>query len=417
MPVTKLTWKQVRTQVAINLMGVEFVASSPTLAGTTSTIIDNSLRHVDPGSWVLGTGGTIDGDLSRVVSFEPSGHIIKVEPALSASTLTTHTYEIYDSRFPPGLLLNFANQAIDRAAGRFYAREESLALHSDGQQMRYDLPSEFALLDKIEYRNRVSRKEVHNCGRVFDEATDADITVATDSEIKKSGSNSLRFTVVGAVSNGDLVSDSIVSTDFSFGDTLEGWVRCTAALAAADLNILLDDTASCVSPLETLAVPAVAADTWTFFRVPLANQELDTAIISVGLECNANAGAMTIWLDDLAIVKERSAHWERLSKRSWSLDREGDDIILTRDGVNQLGYSLLKLSGGSYPTRLSADTDVLDLPEQYIINAATAFAMMGNSTGRENDPQDRRGMSAYWVGAFAEAERKFPRMQNARKID
>jgi len=417
MPVIGLTWKQVRTQVARNLMGESFVASAPTYAGSTTTIIDNKLRHVEPGSWVLGTGGTIDGDLARVDSFEPSGHTIKVEPALSAATATSHTYEIYDSRYPPALLMDFANQAIDRAAGRFYAREESVALHGDGAQLRYDLPSEFAMVDKIEYRKRVSSKEVHACDKVFDEATDSDITIAIDTEIKKRGSSSIRFTVGAGVSNGDLVSDSISSTDYSFGDTLEGWVKCTTALASGDLNILLDNTASCASPVETLTVPAIAADTWTYFRVSLATPELCTAIISVGLEYNANAGANTIWLDRLSVVANDTAEWEKLSKRSWSLDREGNDIIFTRDGANQIGYALLKISGGSYPTRVTGDTSVLDIPEQYIVNATTAFALMGNSMGRENDPEDRRGMSAYWVGAFAEAERKFPRMQNARKID
>ena len=100
----------------------------------------------------------------------------------------------------------------------------------------------------------------------MDESVDSDFTVTTDTKVKKQGTASNRIVVAAGASAGDIVTDSITSKDISAYDYIEFWARSTVATSAGNLKILLDDTANCASPVETLSVPALVADTWTFCR-------------------------------------------------------------------------------------------------------------------------------------------------------
>ena len=137
--------------------------------------------------------------------------------------------------------------------------------------------------------------------------------------------------IASGASAGDFVTDSITSKNISGYDYIEMWVKSTVATSAGNLKLLLDDSASCASPLETLSIPALTADTWTFVRMQLSTPELDTAIISVGLEYDSDLGACTVWIDDIAAVKNDTAEWSTLDRRLWKIDKEARDLILLRD--------------------------------------------------------------------------------------
>ncbi len=218
------------------------------------------------------------------------------------------------------------------------------------------------------------------------------------------------------MSNGDLVSDSIDSKDLSAMTHVNLWVYVSTAVAAGDLALLLDNTANCASPVETITLPAISARTWTFVQLALANPEDDTAIISIGLEYNANAAANDIWLDEIVAVNHDKSDWIELPKHLWWIDKENNDLVFSLAGVQTMGYSLMKLSGGSVPTALSSDTDVCDIPEQFVIARATALLLMGGSQGREADTFDRRGLAAYWDGRAQQERNRFPVLMNVRKL-
>ena len=98
------------------------------------------------------------------------------------------------------------------------------------------------------------------------------------------GSASNKFVIAAGASAGDIATDSITSVNLAKYDYIEFWIKSTVATSAGNLKILLDDSASCASPIETLNVPALTANTWKYCRVALSNPHTDTAIISVGLE-------------------------------------------------------------------------------------------------------------------------------------
>jgi hypothetical protein len=238
-----------------------------------------------------------------------------------------------------------------------------------------------------------------------------------DTEDKKQGTKSNKIIIPAAASAGQIVTDSITSKNISGYDTIEMWVKSTVATSAGNLKLLLDDSASCASPLETLEIPALSADTWTFVRMSLANPETGTAIISVGLEYDADLGACTVWIDDISAVANDTAEWTTLDRRNWKIDKESRDLVLIRDGQCTVGYSLIKITGGDKPALLTSDDTTTEIGEEYIIANSAALALLSTSGGPGTDPDAKRQISAYWSDQAQRARRAFPMLVNVRSVD
>ena len=238
-----------------------------------------------------------------------------------------------------------------------------------------------------------------------------------DTEGKKQGTGSNKFIIPTAASAGNIVTDSITSKDISGYDYIEFWAKSTVAASEGNLKILLDNTASCASPLETLEVPALSADTWAFCRVALANPETDTAIISVGLEYDADIGAATVWLDDISVVKNDTADWIKVPRNLWRIDKEAKDVVFKDYMSGFAPYKLLKIVGGDKPALLSSDSDTSEVSERYLIAAATARAFASNSGGPGTDPDQRRGQAGFWFGMASSAKKALPFLANVRLVE
>ena len=240
-----------------------------------------------------------------------------------------------------------------------------------------------------------------------------------DTEDKKQGTGGNQFIIPTAASAGQIVTDSITSKDISKYDYLEGWVKIAlaAGTSAGNLKILLDDTASCASPLETLSVPALTNDTWTFFRVALANPELDTAIISVGLEYDSDLGACTVWLDDISVVRNDSAYWAKAPRNLWRIDKQSQDLVFDEYLDGFAPYTLIKLVGGDKPALLSSDSTTNEIDDGFIIERATALAFSASSGGPLTDPDARRQQAALWFGLAQASKRNFPMLVNVRTVN
>ena len=412
------TREQLRQHVGYAL-GAIYVSSASS-NGTTGTLIDNTLAiggdDTFNGKWIRFTSGDDENAIRRVTDYTASSYTLTILPALSATSTSGDTYEMWDDEFPPARVDDFINQAIIDATGHAYDPIENIELHGDGKQVRFDIPSNISMISRVEYRAKVSNTRIHATASTFDEATDGDFTQSLDTKDKKQGSQSLKMVIASGASAGDFVSDSIASKDISGYDTIEMWVKSTVATSAGNLKLLLDDSASCASPLETLSIPALSADTWTFVRMSLANPETDTAIISVGLEYDSDLGACTVWIDDIVAVANDTAEWSTLDRRNWKIDKASRDLILTRDGQDALGYALIKITGGDKPALLTSDSGTTEVGDSYIIATAVALALISSSGGPATDPDARRQLSAYWA-AQAERERNaFPMLVNARTI-
>ena len=411
------TRRQIRQAIGYNLGGI--YVSTTTSVVDDSSLIDTSLRGGDDshnGKWVVAsanTGSITAGSISRVNDYTQSSNDCTVAPAFSGSIPSGMEYELWDSAYEPQRIHALIDAAIMDATGRVYTDIENLDVFTDGRTSRYDIPTDLDMINRIEYRNTVTSKRIHECNATFDERTDGDFTQSLDTQDRKQGSQSLKMVIAAGASAGDFVTDSITSTDLSRYDYVESWVKSTVATSAGNLKLLLDNSASCASPLETLPIPALSADTWTYCRIALSNPETDTAIISIGLEYDADLNACTVWIDDIKAVVNSSAVWERLPHNVWSVDRASRDLVLTSDGRSIAGYRLLKLSGGAKPGLLTAETTTSDVDDWYVIARATALAIQGTPG---QDPGENRRRATQWFAIAEMAWRSMPILQNVRMI-
>ena len=417
------TRAQLRQSIGYNLGAIRTGTAYD--AGSQTTLISLRLVGSDDnynGKWIVvaDVSNSNNTETTIISDYTASAYRLTFQQQLSFATAAGDTFEIWDSIYDPDTINEFINQSILDATGAVYDPVENISLHTDGKSLRYDIPSGFSMIQNLYYRNSIDSTRLHSCNTAFDEQVDSDITVTADTSIKKQGTASNKFVIAAGASAGDIATDSITSKDISKYDYLEGWIKITrsseSATSAGNLKILLDNTANCASPLETLSVPALTDDTWTFFRVKLTNPELDTAIISIGLEMDADLGACTVWLDDLSVVKNDSAEWMKIPRNLWKIDKEAQDIIFDNYVHGTARYNLLKIVGGDKPALLTSETDTSEIDEQYIISRATALAFAHASGGPATDPDNKNNMAGFWMGMSQQAKRAFPLLTDVRLV-
>ena len=417
MPVVQgRTREQIRVSVGYNLQAL-YVSSTTSTVDRTS-VIDTTLRGGDDahnGKWVVQTSGTNDEEIRQVSDYTQSSTDMTVAPSFTNSVASGVTYELWNEQYNPARINDFIDQAVIEVTGRVYDPETDVSLHTDGTSTTFSIPSQFAMLNKIEQRKTVTSTRIHECGVTFDERTDSDFTQALDTQDKRQGSQSLKLTIASGASAGDFITDSITSKDISKYDYIEMWVKSTVATSAGNLKLLLDDSASCASPIETLSLPALTADTWTYCRMALSYPELDTAIISIGFEYDSDLGACVVWIDDIKAVIDASATWERLDSHLWSIDKSNRNLVFTLDGRSAARYNLLRLTGGDQPAIMTADTSTCEIDEGYVVARATALAL--SASWGLPDPGEARRMAQFWMALSEQAKARMPILQGVRTVD
>ena len=419
------TRAQLRQSVGYNLGAIRTGTAYD--AGSTTTLITLSILGGDDtwkGYWLVVDDASSTTTETRIVTaYSESAKRLTVQQALSFSTVAGDTFELWQDIYPPDNINEFLNQAIIDATGHFYDPVEKLDLHTDGATQRFDIPSGLSMVQDVFYRSKVSSARLHACGTTFDEVTTpTGFTLSLDTKDRKQGSQSLKISLAAGASAGAFIADSITATDISAYDTVEMWVKVTgisSALAAGNLKLHLDDGTVTAdgNDKESLNIPAVSPDTWTFVRMTLANPESDTAIASIGLEHDADLGAdVTIWIDDISVVKNDTAQWEQIPRNLWSIDKESSDLVLDNYAHGVARYNLLKIVGGDKPALMTADSDTSEVDEQYLIAKATALAFAAASGGPQTDPDNKNNMAGFWMAQASRAQRAFPLLTNIRQV-
>ena len=428
MPVQGRTRKQLRQSIGFNLGALK---TGTATGGTNSTLIDvNTFRGGDDtynGKLILVTDAS-DGTTQTtqyVNDYTASNNTIQFQQKASFTVASSDEYEIYDEPYDPSIIHDFINQAIVDATGQAYdpieypdmSSSPHTALFGDGRTLRFDIPSNISIINHIYYRSSVTSTILHSCNSAFDETVDSDFTVTVDKEDKKQGTGCNKFVIASGASAGDIATDSMASKDISKYDYLECWVKSTVATSSGNLKILLDDSASCASPLETLSIPALSADTWTYVRIKLANPELNTSIISIGLEYDSDLGACQVRLDDIKVVQNDTAIFQIFPKHLWKIDRSARDLVFKNGAQLEVGYNMIKLTGGDKPALLSSDTDTTEIDDSYVIARATGLALSAASGGPTTDPDALRQAAAFWFGLAEQAKRAFPLLITGRAVE
>lgn len=386
-----------------------FVGSA-TANGDTTSMIDTKVKggaDDHNGFWVRATSGSNDGEIVRVTDADGAGDL--TVDALSNATASGDTFELWDERFPPATMHDLMNLAVMDAYGAIFDPVEDVSLFASVRNSRFDIPTGFSILYEVQRRSYIKETLVHECDTVFDETTDpATFTQVADTADRRHGSSSLKMTVAGGAA-GDFVTDAIAAVDLSDYTHLEGWVKSTVVLAAADYVIHLDSgvVQADGSDLESLNVPAASANTWTHFSIALGNPETDTAIISVGLEMNVDKGAHVVWFNHLRAVNQDTQQWTTIPSRLWRIDKQARDLHLRKGGLGVADYQLLKLIGGDEPALFTSDASVNEVPDEFIIYSTVSFLL-----GDDHPTQQNK-----FAARAQHARNGFPWIQGAREVE
>ena len=414
------TREQIRRSIAANLD--QPPSSSATGNGSTTTLLDTNYIGGDDefnGGWLVFTSGSNDGLIRRVTDYVSSTGTFTFKPAATASTATNDTYEYWRAEFPPDRIHEFINQSITQRTPRGLVIDEDISNHGHIRDSRHDIPSAMVAVSQVDYRSDYVSEEIQKANIAWTEQTDTNVTVVKDTEDFKAGSASLRLltdTNSGTVASGDiLTSHAISSLDLRGYDAVEFWMKSSTATSAGNITLCLSSAANLGTIVETLAVPALSARTWTYCRVSLATPEKDDAIISVGLKY-ATTGTRYIWINDIKAVKTESAVHNRLWSGTYRVDREARKVFLTESARKEVGYNLIRLIGYKLPSLLTADSDTATLDPDLITARATSKALFSLARGRTTDPDDNDRRAAYFEGVAAQAERSLPALRPGTKM-
>ena len=429
MPVQGRTRYQIRNSIGYNL-GVTRTGTA-TATGSTTTVVDTTGlvggNDTYNGRWiVVRDNSDNDNTETRIVSdYVESSNTLTLKSALSFATAAGDTYTIYDDEYRPEIIDDFINQAIIDATGQAYHPTENVGLHADSKNMRFDIPSNISIINRLFYRSKISSTLLHSCNAAFDTNVNSTIAPSVDTQDKKRGTGSAKFITTSA-DGGDIAGATFASKDISKYDYLECWVKSTVDTSAGNLKIHLHSAAiteglaadtSSSGTLEKLFIPALTADTWTYVRIQLNNPEKDTAIIAIALEHDANLADCQIRFDDIKVVQNDTAEWTILPKHLWRIDRSARDLILSDSGRLEVGYNLIKIQGGDKPALLSTETATSEIDDSYIIARATVLAFAATYCGPGTDPDNRRQQAAFWFGLAEQSKRAFPTMITGRWVE
>jgi len=405
------TREQIRVAIGYNL-GAVFLSTAD--SGDSASVVDGQARgniDTENGKWIVSTSGANDGEIRQVIDTVVSSNGVDMTVDEFTNSVSTMTYERWSERYNPVSIHEFINTAVLGLYGRAYNPDENITLFADGVQTRFDIPSGFSMINRLEYRSSVKEKVIDSANSQWTAGTN--VSTETVDQLKKRGkSNKL---TIGSVTGGDVIAyKNITSIDISDYTHVEWWARASFTTTAADYKLLLDNTAGSVSAIELLPFPALTADTWTFCRESLVKADEDTAIISVGIEDDVgNNDNQTLWIDDIRAVHNDEAIWTPVSNRLWHIDKNNRYLILSSAGRSTIGYSMLKIVGGDEPTLLTADATANEVSDDYVIAKATALAL--SAYGPENERTERQ--IAMWEARASQAYRRLPMLTNVRVVE
>lgn len=196
--------------------------------------------------------------------------------------------------------------------------------------------------------------EVCDCETAWTASANVTSTAATDAY--KKGSKSAKHAIAAGFTTGLASYFNFAGKDLTGWDQIHLWVKSSIALDAGDIQLLLDDTNACASPIETIDFPALVADTWTRVSLTIAVPASCGAIASVGLNIAVDKGACTIYLDDIRAVLESTGDIADSYSGTAFMDTyivtNYKDVMKKYDGTTDI----MQILGGTPPKAKSITT-------------------------------------------------------------
>lgn len=377
------TQVQLRHSIGYALQDMRIGAPSTDLATTTlgcPYLLEPDDYYSEPAWEIHFYADARIGDTRDITDFANTNGVLTWSPAVTTAPTSADLFELH-RRFTIAQYNDAINRAIDMASDVYLKHnvDETLVLmaYKKGEQramrQEYEIPAGFDYIRDVFIEASGTHKLI-DCEEVWTDL-DTDVTGVLDDDDYQEGSNSMKFTVGAGIANGDVIGsfDLSAAEDLSMYQKISFWIKVSVAVAAADLCLLLDDTSGCGSAIETISLPAITANTWTLVRSTLAVPASDTAILSIGLEYNANKAANVIKLDDFrAVLAGQPRFSEPLDRRSWSIVKASTPLLKLHSEVGITPGKALRLVGQTHQAVLTGDASTCIIPPRFIVQQSLA---------------------------------------------
>ncbi len=353
------------------------------------------------------TGSIAAGEKSWISDFVAASFDATVAPVFSAATAGADIFEMWKV-FRVEEINDAINQVISDITAKALQIKTIRTAFTETDKYLYDALSGFTHLSLVEYVSSIgTTKEIHRCDVKWDELEDTDVTASLDTSFKKEGGGSVKLEVAAGAGAGDiLLTDNITEVDLSNTTEVQIWIYSTVALDAGDLQLLLDDTVQCASPVESLNIPATTANTWTRHIITLANPQSDSAVISVGLKMVVDKGAFNMWVDDIKALDELTNQYKELPIEYWGIAQGATPyLMLTRAGLSLAGVGTqLRLTGFQIPALLTSDSATSEIDPAYLTAKTAARLLVSHAKSSQLDIHDRAKLATFWLGEAGKRE-------------
>ncbi|MAF53251.1 MAG: hypothetical protein CL694_09620 [Chloroflexi bacterium] len=160
----------------------------------------------------------------------------------------------------------------------------------------------------------------------------SNVTSTADLVDKKEGTASADLLIAAGFTTGLVAYEDLSATvDLSSLNAIKLWVKYGTTTVAGDLELVLDDTAGCGSPLENIDLPAQGGGAWKKVSVAIADNDDMTAVACVGLNSTTDYGSQTANLDQIIAQGQASTLFVVLSN---ALEGEPIDVEEPSDSDN-----------------------------------------------------------------------------------
>jgi hypothetical protein len=166
----------------------------------------------------------------------------------------------------------------------------------------------------IAFRDAVERRGIKTVGKHMEKIIDdcqaawtaaVNVTATAEAAARKVNTKGAKLVIAAAFTTGLVATRDFAAIDLSGYKYIGFWIKSDIPVAANVLQLVLDETAACASPDETLNIPVLAAGVWRYIRVAVTGTGTTRdALISVGIIAASDPGAATLFIDDIRAGNE-----------------------------------------------------------------------------------------------------------------
>jgi hypothetical protein len=205
----------------------------------------------------------------------------------------------------------------------------------------------------IAFRDAVERRGEKTVGKHMEKIIDdcqvawtaaVNVTATADAAARKVNAKGTKLVIAAGFITGLVATRDFASIDLSGSKYIGFWIKSDIPVPANVLQLVLDETAACASPDETLNIPALAAGVWRYIIVAVTGAGTTRdATISIGINAASDPGAAILFVDDIRAGNEYLGVADEMQDKD--AYAQYDPVHIIDQGKAEVGLAGTALSG------------------------------------------------------------------------